>query len=168
MTPLTSVVDAENFEKNNQLNENALKDLEVADIVIINKVDLINDKKLADIAGAIKLANPKARILQATHGKVDFRLLLDVKEHVSTQLNLKAGHSHDHNHSHDHDHLHDKFQTVSLSTDKPLDPYKFEAWADDLPADIFRAKGIIFFGMKGVGQKFIFQSVGRRSSLQLG
>ena len=56
---LVSVVDADNFEKNNQTNENAVSDLAVSDIVIVNKVDLVDAAKLADIRKAIRLANPR-------------------------------------------------------------------------------------------------------------
>ena len=159
---LVSIIDGLNFEKNNRANENALKDLEIADIIIINKVDLIDEKKLKDIQKAIRLVAPKTRLLSATRGKVDFRLLLDLKEKPSSQLNLNTAHQ-----EHDHPHLHDEFQKVSLSTKKPLDPQVFEAWAENLDPSIFRAKGILFFGTKGVEQKFIFQAVGQRSEMKL-
>ena len=63
--------------------------------------------------------------------------------------------------------MHESFRTASLSTEKPLDPKRFEAWAAELPANVFRAKGVVYFGAKGVNQKFIFQAVGRRWELKL-
>ena len=156
---LINIVDGVNFKKNNLLNENALSDLEIADLIVINKADLMKEKEKADIKKAIRLVNSKARLLTSSHGQVDFRLLLDLEEKPSTQLNLKA--------EHDHQHLHERFQTINLSTSEPLDPKKFETWADNLDMNIFRAKGILFFGMKGMGQKFIFQAVGKRYELKL-
>ena len=85
------------------------------------------------------------------------------KNKVSEQLSLAQPTDHEH----EHQHLHEAFQTIGLSTDQPLDPQKFEAWAANLPPDIFRSKGIIFFGAKGVNQKFIFQAVGERWELKL-
>lgn len=162
---LVSIVDGDNFEKNNLANENALTDLEIADLIIVNKVDLIDSNKLADIKKGIRLAAPNARLLSASHGLVDFRLLMDLKDKPSAQLNLNN--KHDCEHDHKHDHLHDKFQSVSLESKEPLDPLKFENWAKNLDLNIFRAKGIIFFGLKGMEQKFIFQAVGKRYSLKL-
>ncbi len=133
----------------------------IADLIIINKTDLLKTKELADIKKAIRLVNPKVRLLTSSHGQVDFRLLLNLDEKPSSQLNLKAPSNHDHHH------LHDEFQTVNLSTSEPLDPKKFEAWAENLNVNIFRAKGILFFGMKGLGQKYIFQAVGERYELKL-
>ena len=165
---LINLVDAANFKKNNLANENTLKDLEITDVVIINKVDLVSERELEDIQKGIKLVAPKARLLTASHGRIDFRLLADLPERQSHQLKLADnGHGHDHEHEHNHEHLHQRFQSVDFQTDRPLDPKKFEAWSKSLDENVFRAKGIVFFGMKGVGQKFIFQAVGQRSDLKI-
>ena len=171
---LVTVVDGLNFAKNNQAQPKAAESLGIADVVVISKTDLIDQDKLGEVKKGIAMAAPKARTIEATHGRVDWRLLLDLKNKPSKQLNLAAAkhdHHHDHDHDHDdHDHHHDHhphFQSVSFSTEKPLDPAKFEAWAKDLPAAIFRSKGIIFFGLKGAEQKFIFQAVGSRYELKL-
>ena len=156
---LVSVVDAANFEKNNQASKNVLTDLAIADLIVLNKTDLVTEAQLQDIEQGIQLAAPKTRLLTTTHGQVDFRLLLGTSEKGNDQLNL---HQHDH-----HDHLHDKFTQISFSSKNPLDPQKFQSWAENLDAKIFRAKGIMHFGSKGLNQKFIFQAVGARFSLKL-
>ena len=163
---LINIVDAENFEKNNKTSDTIMDDLGISDIIIINKTDLVSDEKLSDIEKAIRLVAPKSRLLKSTHGQVDFRLLMNVDNKISAQLPLGSGHDHDHDHE-DHQHLHDQFQSISFQTSKPLDPQKIEEWAKNIDANIFRAKGIIFFGMKGMGQKFIFQAVGQRYALKL-
>ena len=160
---LINLVDAANFKQNNLNYENALGDLEIADLIVINKVDLVSEHALEEIKKGIRLVAPKARLLATSHGQVDFRLLGDIPEKQSAQLKL----SNDDKHQHDHTHAHQQFQSVSFQTDQPLDPQKFEAWSRDISKNVFRIKGIIFFGMKGVGQKFIFQAVGQRSSLKV-
>ena len=70
---LVTIVDADNFEKNNQAAKNVLGDLAVADLVIVNKVDLVGAKKLADIRKAVRLAAPQSRLLESSHGRVDCR-----------------------------------------------------------------------------------------------
>ena len=71
-------------------------------------------------------------------------------------------HGHDHDHHHHHDHEHDStVASVSLSSLKPLDTKKFDAWLSKLLAeqgpDILRAKGILAFA--GEDQRFVFQAV---------
>ena len=166
---LVMIVDAANFKKNNLAAKNALSDLAVADLIVVNKVDLVSEKQLADIQKAIRLAAPKIRLLESSHGRLDARLLLDGNPESGNQLQLAEQEAEADKHDeHDgHRHLHEDFNSASLESDQPLDPVKFEEWAASLPENIFRAKGIIFFGAKGINQKFIFQAVGRRYELQL-
>ncbi|MCA9348680.1 GTP-binding protein [Candidatus Saccharibacteria bacterium] len=159
-----TVVDAANFAKNNKVHTSALANLNLADIVIINKVDLVTQKALDEIISTINFASPQAKVVRAEQGQVDPRLLLnsDLPLNNTRQLKLTNG-----SNDHDHEHLHESFSSVSFTTVKPLNPDKFEAWAGKLGDDIFRAKGICYFGMKGVGQKYIFQAVGTRYELKL-
>ena len=163
---LTTIIDGVNFEANRKSHPAGFKDLDIADIIIINKLDLIDKKQLTTVRKALSVAAPKARLLESSHGRVDWRLLMDLDVgRPSEQLKLQPPtDSHD---DHDHQHLHDQFNSFSFDTDSPLDPVKFETWAANLPTNVFRAKGIIYFGAKGAGQKFIFQAVGQRYSLKL-
>lgn len=160
---LVSVIDADNFERNNKTHEKAVGDLQISDVIVINKTDLVDEQKVKDIRTGIAMVNDKARLIESSHGKVDFRLLLDLPDKVSKdQLDFSDALNHD-----DHDHLHDRFESISFTTDKPLDPIAFETWAKSLPLEVYRAKGVVYFGMKGVDQKYIFQSVGTRYQLKL-
>ena len=81
-----------------------------------------------------------------------------------TIMTTATMHGHDHHH---HDggglkHYHDEeMQSVSLKTDKPLDPDKFFPWVQDLVQkdgpSILRCKGILSF--KDDPERFVFQGV---------
>ena len=180
---LVVLVDGANFAENNQKSPQAAESLAVADLVVINKTDLIGPKELTETKKAVKLAAPKARILTSQHGRVDWRLFLQKKTTANSEVISESnkpkeeakpatdhGHDHDHDHDHYHDHGHDphpEFSSLSFASSKPLDPKLFEEWMKNLDQTIFRAKGIIFFGIKGADQKFIFQAVGSRAELKL-
>lgn len=79
---------------------------------------------------------------------------------------------HDHGHcDHDHDHAHhshhlenDGFTSVSFASDKPFDIRKFQYFLDNqLPATVFRAKGILWFSESP--KRHIFHLSGKRFSL---
>ena len=81
-------------------------------------------------------------------------------------------HDHDHEHcDHDHDHSHhsnhlemDGFTSISFQSDKPLAIRKFQSFLDNqLPATIFRAKGILWFDESP--KRHIFHLSGKRFSL---
>jgi G3E family GTPase len=72
------------------------------------------------------------------------------------------GHDHGHHHHHGLKHYHDEdMQSVSLKTDKPLDPEKFFPWVQQLVAQegqkILRCKGILSF--KDDPDRFVMQGV---------
>ncbi len=75
-------------------------------------------------------------------------------------------HPHDHNHSHDHaDHLAiEGFTSLSFSSDGPFALRKFQNFLDtQLPAGVFRAKGILWFNESE--RRHVFHLAGKRFSI---
>ena len=83
-------------------------------------------------------------------------------------------HAHDHSHSHSHDHSHDQqdsdhlaiegFTSLSFQSDGPFSLRKFQNFLDrQLPAEVFRAKGILWF--KESERRHIFHLAGKRFSI---
>jgi G3E family GTPase len=156
-----------------------------ADVIIINKTDLVSAAGLAEVEGRIRAINPYAKLhktercavpLREVLGRNAFDLdrILDIEpEFLETQEN-DHGHDHAHHHDHGHDghahdhhagglkHYHDEeMQSVSLKLDQPLDPDKFFPWVQTLVQtegqNILRCKGILSF--KNDPKRFVFQGV---------
>lgn len=161
---LISVIDAVNILDTEAKHPGFAEQLTLADILIINKSDLIDKKQLKKVRDYLLFINSDARVITADHGKVDTRLLMDPEssEKPSHTVQLPLSERDDHS-----DHIHETYTTVSLKTDKPLDPKKWENWISNLPTHIYRIKGFVYFGMKGLEQKFLFQSVGGRHDMKI-
>ncbi len=76
--------------------------------------------------------------------------------------------SHDH-HDHGHDHSHhleiDGFASISFQSDRPFDIRKFQYFLDNqLPSNIFRAKGILWFDESP--SRHIFHLSGKRFTIE--
>ena len=152
-----------------------------ADVIVLNKTDLVSKSELAEVEGRIRAINPYAKLHRTERCQV---ALSDVLERGAFDLGrileiepefLEAGddhdhHDHDHGHHHDHHHDHDHglkhyhdedMQSLSLRTSKPLDAAKFMPWLQDLIATegqkILRSKGILAF--KGDEDRYVFQGV---------
>jgi G3E family GTPase len=157
-----------------------------ADVILINKTDLVTPEELREIEARIRGINPYATLHRTERAKIgldevlgrnafDLDRILDIEPQFLTADD--QGHEHDHDHHHDHGdhhghehhhhggglkHYHDEdMQSVSLRTDKELDPDKFFPWVQDLVAkegpNILRSKGILSF--KDDPQRFVFQGV---------
>ncbi|MGD1714464.1 CobW family GTP-binding protein [Dapis sp. BLCC M172] len=83
-------------------------------------------------------------------------------------------HDHDHHHHHDHNHEHhhhhsdhlenDGFTSISFQSNKPFSLKKFQYFLDNqLPANVFRAKGILWFQESSL--RHIFHLSGKRFSI---
>jgi G3E family GTPase len=159
-----------------------------ADVILLNKTDLVTPAELSEIEARIRGINPYARLHRTERANVDIaevlgrnafdldRILdiepafLDAEEaHVHEHEHAKEHvHHHDHGNSHNHEHrgglkhYHDEdMQSISIKTDKPLNPDRFFPWVQDLVAtdgkDILRCKGILNF--KDDPERFVFQGV---------
>ena len=83
----------------------------------------------------------------------------------TTLLNQILKDREDHEHHHHSDHLaNDGFVSMSYQSDRPFSVQKFQNFLDELPIEIFRAKGLLWF--KESYLKHIFQLSGKHYDIQ--
>ena len=147
-----------------------------ADVILLNKTDLVGPQELREIEMRVRGINPYATLHRTERCGVALTEVLgrnafDLDRILDIEPAFLATDDHDHGHDHDHDdghhhgglkHYHDEdMQSVALKSDKPLDPDKFFPWVQDLVAkegpNILRSKGILAFS--GDPERFVFQGV---------
>jgi G3E family GTPase len=148
-----------------------------ADVILLNKTDLVAADELGEVEARIRGINPYAKLHKTERCKIALpevlgRNAFDLDRILEIEPEFLGGHHH-HDHAHDHDHAHhhhdgglkhyhdEEMQSVSLKSDKPLDPDKFFPWIQDLVQtegpNILRCKGILSF--KDDDERFVFQGV---------
>lgn len=65
--------------------------LEFANVIIINKTDLVKPEELVKIKQLIKVLNPAARVIDSLYGKIDLKQVLDTKLFDYEKATLSAG-----------------------------------------------------------------------------
>lgn len=177
---IITVVDAANYSLDLFNSEAAYSQIAYGDIIILNKADLVNEAALVDLEGKINGIKEDARIIRSERSRVPLPLILSVGLFASDKyFNQADQHDHHHDHSncehdhHDHDHHHhdhshhlenDGFTSISFQSEQPLSIRKFQYFLDnELPANIFRAKGIIWF--QDSPNRHIFHLCGKRFTL---
>lgn len=184
------VVDGEQLLNLTEENyEVAIDQIDVADIVVLNKVDMATPEQLEKTRHIIQQISPDARILEVSHGEIPVALVIGVGNFAPEKLVKRAekdihvhgvDENHDNHHDHDeHDydehhthahHHHDDhtkvFSTWSWATDKPLILSKLRDMFEELPNTIYRAKGVIYLA-DTPHRMVILQLVGKRASLTL-
>ena len=152
------VIDAVNFAKTAQQHPEICDHVRTSDLLVVNKTDIATETQLADCLAQIHKLNPDAPIVRTAQGKLNPELLFDHAEKEAQQLTLGAAPS---NEPHDHTHLHDSFTSVSFHSKKPLSPKHVQDMLAKLPTNIFRLKGVLYYGMKGFEQKVVLHKVGQ-------
>ena len=151
------VADALNLPATLDDSPEAENQIAFADVIVLNKTDLVDAPTLEAVEARIRRLNPLARLHRAERGQVDVAGILDQGGFdLGRALSIAPDFLENDTHSHDSD-----VRSISLTVDQPLDEARFQAWIGAILAeqggDILRAKGIL--DMKGHAERFAFQAV---------
>jgi G3E family GTPase len=172
---IITVVDAENLNAEVLGTEVGRAQVLYGDILLINKTDLVSEARLEEVEKLLSEVKAEPRLLRAVKGEVPLPLLLSVglfesDRHDHSYCDHDHGHcEHEHGHGHKHEH-HDHsgaiegFTSLSFRSDKPLGLRKFQNFLDNqLPASVYRAKGILWFNESE--RRHVFHLAGKRFSI---
>jgi G3E family GTPase len=154
---IVAVVDAKNFLQRLEDSHEAAEQVAFADVVLLNKIDLVSTEEAARVEARVRSINPMARLHKTDHCAMPVTDLLDRGAFdLNRILEIEPDFLGEDTHEHD-----DAITSVSLRAARPLDPLKFKAWISELlrtrGVDILRCKGILDF--KGDPDRFVFQGV---------
>ncbi len=147
-----------------------------ADMIVVNKSDLLGELEAETLAARIKSeARPGVQVLRSTMGALPVAVLLGQSAAAEDDLDARAEvHHHHHDHDdddddhddddddHHHDHGHDDFETFVVTRGEIADPAAFAARLTDVirQHDILRLKG--FATVAGKPMRLTIQAVGPR------
>lgn len=169
---IITLIDAEQFNDlrhDNEYTVLAMNQVGMADIIVLNKVDLVGEAALAEVEKSIQQIMPGARVFKTTQGHVPLELLLGVgtydpqrtAERAPADVHVyESGAHHDHAHT-DHSTV---FDTWSWTTTKPLSLPEVQRATQKLPPSVFRLKGILYT-QDEPETRLVLHVVGRRVTL---
>lgn len=186
---IVAMLDADqHFELSHQNMMLAVNQIGVADIILLNKVDLAEPEEVQRLQAWIRKLTPGARILESVYAQVPLELLLGVglfdpakmsqpsinhgdsssglsplHVHVQPEEVEQAGHSDHHHDSANHTLL---YSTWHYRCDAPLDYRKLQWALKEIPTSVFRAKGFLHFA--DYSRRGVLQLVGKRSKISFG
>ncbi len=156
---IITVVDAEQILKQMQETEVASEQIAMADFVLLNKTDLVDDAQLGRVSEKIRALNPHTRILRTTQSEVPLKELLDIHAFdVDRKLAVDADFL---NEMKEGRHHHD-ITSHSFAFEQSFDIEKFEKFVQYLSdkEKVYRSKG--FVSLKGQDRRALFHGVNNR------
>ena len=164
----------ENLDHETPLSELFEDQIACADMIVVNKTDLLTDDEAEALASRLKGESREGvQVVRASMGALPVDVLLG--QGIGAENDLEARHEIHHHHHHDddedddhddhhdhHDHGHDEFESFVVTLGEITDP---KAFADRVAAiirdhDILRLKG--FVAVEGKPMRLTLQAVGPR------
>lgn len=142
---VVTVADADGILRFSSIGRTGAVQIEMADIVLLNKVDLVAQQQLEIVKQRIREFNKKAPIIETTYCDVDIDLLfsLEIEHHIN-----KVHPSH-----------RTRFDSFTYMLTKPVDREAFEEMLLKLPSAVYRLKG--FVDLEEEGSHFLNYVAGR-------
>ena len=142
--------------------------LSAADLIVMNKVDVIGEDAAACLSDGLRgKARAGVKIVTASYSAVPLEVLtgLEAEAEEDDRRTHHERHHHHGNgdgHHHNHDHDHDNFETFAVTLDEVASAEALAATLKSLIAahDIYRIKG--FVAVKDKDMRLVVQAVGPR------
>ena len=160
---VVTLVDAKHILLHLDDSDEAREQVAFADVILLNKCDLVSPADLDALESRIRRINAIAKIYRTTNADLPLPQVLDVGgfnlDHA-TELDPHFLEPED-DHHHHHHHHDEEVTSVGLQYDGDCDGKKLNDWLSELlrtkGQDIFRTKGVI--AIKGNPERIIFQGV---------
>lgn len=156
---IVTVVDAVNGAATLDAQVESVKQVAVADRLVLSKTDLAEAAGVAALRTRLARLNPAAPLLVAVHGEVDpaalfgaglfdpARKIPDVAAWLRAEAYAGHGHGHDHAHAHDVNRHDDRIRAFCLTFNEPLHWQAVATWLEMLVLTrgeaLLRVKGVL-------------------------
>jgi G3E family GTPase len=154
---IVTVVDAKHLPQRLEDSHEAADQVAFADVIVLNKTDLVTPEELEEVEQRIRTINRFAVIHRTERAAVPIEQVLDRGAFdLNRVLQLVPDFLTDDEHEHN-----EEVRSVSFEVDRPIDPEKFNAWIGALlqmeGQDLLRTKGILAYANDD--RRFAFQAV---------
>ncbi|WP_282154624.1 GTP-binding protein [Cytobacillus gottheilii] len=142
--------------------------IEFANILILNKTDLVEEEDKNELKATLRQLNPDAKIIESSMSKVDMNDIFDTGLFDFDAVSSGAGWIKELNGEHTPETEEYGISSFVYRSKKPLNPERFYAWLEDFPVEVIRMKGFIWLAsindesclISQAGPSIVFQSGG--------
>ncbi len=153
---VVTVVDTKHIHQHWSADE-ASEQIAFADVILLNKTDLVTSEALEDLEKGIRSMNAMAKIYRTQNANIEMNQLLgirsfDLEKALEIDPNFLGEEAHEHDES---------VYSIAMVQSEPLNLEKLQGWIGDLlpnqGTDIFRMKGIL--NIANMNERVVFQGV---------
>jgi G3E family GTPase len=154
---IVTVVDAKHAGQHLHNGHEAQEQVAFADVLLLNKVDLVNKEELEQLEQRLRAMNPASKIYHTQQSNIEVNHVLGINAFdLEKKLEVDPGFLEEEDHEHD-----DEVMSLFFREERPLDLDKLEdflrVWLQEHGVDTFRYKGVL--NIKNVKNRVVFQGI---------
>ncbi|MEH7124994.1 GTP-binding protein [Bacillus sp. JJ1773] len=122
--------------------------IEFANVLILNKIDLVDKESVQELKAVLQRLNPDARIIESSHGQVALNEILNTNLFDFEEASQGAGWIKELNEEHTPETEEYGISSFVYRRKRPFHPERFTEWLEEWPEDIVRAKGFLWLATR--------------------
>lgn len=122
--------------------------IEFADILVVNKLDLISAEKAEELKAVLRRLNPDARIIGTRYSKIDPNEVLNTNSFDLERASQSAGWIKELNEEHVPETEEYGIGSFVFRSQRPFHPERLMEWILEWPVEVVRAKGFLWIATR--------------------
>lgn len=118
--------------------------VECANVIVINKVDLLQEEEILQLEALLKKMNPKAELVRSSYGKIDLKLALNTHRFDFAEVQKMPGWLQELQGGHTPETEEYNISSLVFRSDKPFHPDRLEQLMFEGFDDLLRSKGLLW------------------------
>ncbi len=136
-----------------EMDEREIADLlidqiEFANVILLNKTDLVSESKLQELKAVIQKFNPEAKIIESEYSRIPLNQVLNTQLFDFDAASQGAGWIKELNEEHIPETDEYGISSFVYRSNKPFHPVRLMQWLQDWPVEVVRAKGFIWLATR--------------------
>ncbi|MGD6992529.1 GTP-binding protein [Sutcliffiella horikoshii] len=131
-----------------EVSDLLIDQIEFADILLLNKTDLLEQEYIVELEALLKKLNPEAKIIQTVNSQVELDAILNTGLFDFEKASQAAGWIKELNEEHIPETEEYGISSFVYRRRKPFHPERLKAWLDNWPGEIVRAKGFFWLASR--------------------
>ncbi|MDR0137912.1 GTP-binding protein [Metabacillus idriensis] len=122
--------------------------IEFADVLLLNKIDLLEEEDVTELFGVLKKLNPDSKILKTAFSRIPLSEIMDTNRFDFEKASQSAGWIKELNEEHTPETEEYGISSFVYRRRKPFHPKRFMNWLENWPQDVVRAKGFFWLATR--------------------
>ncbi|APH03724.1 GTP-binding protein [Bacillus weihaiensis] len=139
---------ATNENDHREIVDLLIDQIEFADIIVLNKVDLVEKEDIQELRDVVSKLNPEAKILESSFARIEIDEIMDTNLFDFEKASQAAGWIKELMQEHIPETEEYGVTSFVYKRQRPFHPERFMTWLENWPVDVVRAKGFFWLASR--------------------